>query len=137
MKNIFVAAPLVSYLVLAAARVSMAVVVPISQDIPGSTYQCGSGPCPGPIQWVGNFYKFALAMSGVLAFGAMVYGGLRYTLAAGNPSGQSEAKEWIWSAVQGIILLAAAYLILRTINPRLTQLNLPTIRSVRPFNNIL
>lgn len=47
--------------------------------------------------------------------------------AAGNPSGQSDAKEWIWSALLGILLLAGAYMVLNVINPNLTTLSLPTL----------
>lgn len=109
-----------------ALHATLAATVEISPNIPGSE------PGGNPVGWVANFYQFALAASGVLAFGAIVYGGFKYTLAAGNPSGQSEAKQWIWGALQGIILLAAAYLILRTINPKLTELRLPTLRSIGP-----
>ena len=62
-------------------------------------------------------------ISGVLAFGAIVYGGIKYTLAAGNPSGQSEGKEWVKGALTGLLLLVGAYAILNIINPQLTSLN--------------
>lgn len=82
---------------------------------------CPEGASPG--ECVNNFYSFALLASGVLAFGAIVYGGIKYTFAAGNPSGQSEGKEWVKSALLGLLLLGAAGLILRTINPELVNLS--------------
>ncbi len=83
---------------------------------------CPDGSAPG--ECVNNFYKFALLISGILAFGAIVYGGVKYTFAAGNPSGQSEGKEWVKGALLGLLLLGGAYLILRTINPELVDLSL-------------
>jgi hypothetical protein len=66
----------------------------------------------------------------VLAFGAVVYGGIKYIFAAGNPSGQSEGRDWITGAIWGLLLLAGAYLLLNVINPNLTNLSLPTLTSV-------
>jgi hypothetical protein len=93
----------------------------------------GTNPTTGP-QAVGgiiaNFYQFALLIGGILAFGAIVYGGVKYTFAAGNPSGQSEGKEWIKGALWGLTLLLGAYLVLKTINPALVNLGLPTLSAV-------
>ncbi|MEK9180298.1 MAG: hypothetical protein AAB897_02705, partial [Patescibacteria group bacterium] len=79
-----------------------------------------SGDTPG--QFVQSFYNFTLLAAGALAFGAIVYGGILYTFAAGNPSKQSEGKDWVKSALLGLLLLAGAGLILRTINPALVNL---------------
>ena len=93
------------------------------------------GPSPasaGPAGWVNNFYSFSLLISGVLAFGAIVYGGIKYTFAAGNPSGQSEGKEWVKGALLGLLLLGGAYLILQTINPELVSLRLAGLPALAP-----
>lgn len=74
---------------------------------------------------VSNFYQIALMVSGLLAFGVIVFGALRYTLAAGNPSIQSDARDQITQAILGLLLLLGIYLILNTINPNLTALKLP------------
>jgi hypothetical protein len=115
-----------SLLFVIAGIVSAATVkaVDINYQIPGDqTISPGSNP--GGI--VRNFYLFALLISGILAFGAIVYGGIKYAISAGNPSGQSEGTEWIKGALWGILLLAGAYLILKTINPALINLNIPTL----------
>lgn len=78
----------------------------------------------GPAGFVANFYQFALMISGVLAFGAVVFGGVKYIAGAGNPSAQSEGKQWIESALLGLLLLAGAYIILHVVNPDLTNLDL-------------
>jgi hypothetical protein len=57
----------------------------------------------------------------------VVYGGILYMSSVGNPSGQSEAKEWLWAAVWGVLLLGGAYLVLNIINPQLLNLNLPNL----------
>lgn len=80
---------------------------------------------PGTI--INSFYQFALFLSGIIAFGAIVFGGIKYMTSAGNPSAQSEGKEWIYAALLGVALLAGAYLVLNTVNPQLTSLSLPTL----------
>jgi Type IV secretion system pilin len=100
--------------------------VTINPNLPGAA-PASSGT---PWGFVANFYQFALMIGGVLAFGVVVYGGVKYMMSAGNPSGQSDAKEWIWGALLGLLLLAGAYLILNTINPALVHLQLPTLAPI-------
>jgi hypothetical protein len=96
--------------------------VQISTNIPGA-----SSAASNPIEFISNFYNFALSIGGILAFGAIVYGGFKYAISAGNPTKQSDAKSWITDALWGLLLLFSAYLILHTINPNLVNLNLPTL----------
>lgn len=97
--------------------------LPVAPTVPGS-YPASSGPGG----FVANLYLFALFISGVLAFGAVVYGGIKYLASAGNPSGQSEGRQWIESALLGLLLLVGAYLILDVVNPALINLTLPTLQ---------
>ncbi|MDP2650826.1 MAG: hypothetical protein Q8P04_01900, partial [bacterium] len=53
----------------------------------------------------------------------IVFGGILYTVSAGNASKQDDAKQWITGALIGLLLLFGSYLILNTINPELTKLN--------------
>src|SRR3989338_1304828 len=99
------------------------VTVTVNADIPGVTGGATGGT--GICDTVFGFYNFALAFGGVLALGAITYGGVKYTMAAGNPSGQSEGKAWVRDALLGLLLLAGAYLILNIINPDLTKCGLP------------
>ncbi|HUZ92603.1 MAG TPA: hypothetical protein VNG29_01220, partial [Candidatus Paceibacterota bacterium] len=64
-----------------------ALAVQIYTNIPGlpATNTSPTAPC----DTVFGFYQFALMLGGVLAFAAITYGGIKYTLAAGNPSKQS------------------------------------------------
>lgn len=107
---------------------SFAAVISISPNLPGSLATTPSGSSPGA--FIKNFYSYALFISGFLAFAAIVYGGIQYAIARGNPSGETEAKAWIWSALLGMLLLAGAYLILFTINPNLVNLSLPSLGAI-------
>lgn len=105
-----------------AVDISVSPVIPSSQQY--ATSSIGG--------WVNAFYQFSLLIAGVLAFGAVVFGGVKYLTSAGNPSGQSEGKEWIKGALIGLLLLAAAYLILDIVNPAIVNLgSLPTLAPVQ------
>ncbi len=71
---------------------------------------------------INQIYVYALSIAGVLAIVMIVYGGISYALDPGNASKQGEAKDIMQSAIWGIVLLAGAYVILKTINPDLVQL---------------
>jgi hypothetical protein len=100
--------------------------ITISSSVPGRS----SVSALGPGAFVANFYDFALMIGGVLAFGVIIYGGVRYMASAGNPSGQSDAKEWIEGALLGLLLLVGAYFVLNVINPQLLNLKLPTLQTL-------
>jgi len=102
--------------------------ITISSSVPGMAPITAASAGPGT--FVQGFYNFALMIGGILAFGAIVYGGVLYAASMGNPGRQSEGKEWIKSALLGLLLLAGAYLILYTINPNLVNLSLPTLQTV-------
>lgn len=68
---------------------------------------------------VNEFYQWALSIGTGVASGIVIYGGVLYILSVGNPSKQTEAKEWIKSAIYGLLLLLLSYLLLFTINPSL------------------
>jgi len=100
----------------------------ISPTIPGMASAATTSTPPGV--FIAGFYNFALMIGGVLAFGAIVWGGILYASSAGNPGKQSEGRDWIKSALLGLLLLAGAYLILHTINPDLVNLNMPTLSAI-------
>ena len=71
---------------------------------------------------IANFYSFALMIAGVLAFGAIVWGGIKYATGRGNPAAETEGKSWITNALLGLLLLAGAWIILYTVNPQIVNL---------------
>jgi hypothetical protein len=115
--------PLVSAIALLLPALALAqATLSISGSLPGV-----SAGATNPGAWINGFYTLALMFGGVLAFGAVVYGGVLYAASAGNPSRQTEGKEWIWAALTGLLLLAGAWLVLNTINPALTNISFPTL----------
>ena len=78
-------------------------------------------------QIIGWFYYFVVAISGFSAFFMFVWGGFEWMTSAGSPGKMGEAKDRITSAVLGLVLILASYLILRLINPELTILQLPSL----------
>jgi len=93
----------------------------------------GADPAPSvplPAETINQILSFIFAGAGLLAFGAIVYGAVQYTFAAGNSSLQSDAKDRIWQALVGLLLLVSSFLILKTINPQLV--NNPSISVLSP-----
>ncbi len=72
---------------------------------------------------VGNFYDWALGIGALVALGVIVFGGVLYTGSAGNVSRQEDAKQWIFGAFVGLLILFGSYVILNTINPSLLTLS--------------
>lgn len=107
--------------------------VKITASIPGN-YDL-TAPTAVPGQFVYNIYQYALVIGGILAFGVVAYGGIKYMISAGNPSGQTDAKDWIQAALMGILLLAGAYFILNVINPNLVNLTLPKLDQINIQSN--
>jgi hypothetical protein len=72
--------------------------------------------------FVKYIFNFALAIAGLAALGALIFGGVRYVTSAGDPSKLKDAKSQVFSAALGLILLLSSYLILININPQLVIL---------------
>ena len=70
---------------------------------------------------MGNFHW------GIAVFISLLIGGFLYLTSAGNPARMGEAKDRIFSALIGLVLLFSIYLILNTINPELTILSMPSM----------
>ncbi len=100
--------------------------ITVNPNIPGVNNVSSTSPCG----WIVDFYNFALLFAGILAFGAIVYGGVKAATSAGNPHGISEGRAWIYSSLLGLLLLGCAWLILNTINPNLTKCQLPVLPPV-------
>jgi len=98
----------------------------ISTNLPGP-YDVAE---TGPVGIIANAYYIALGIGGLLAFGSIVYAGIRWTTSQGNPGTISDAKDQIVQALWGLVLLGGAYVILNTINPELTVLRLPALGEI-------
>lgn len=91
--------------------------------------EVAKGTCPEnpstPAEFVATLYQFSLMIVGLVAFGGLILGGVKYILSAGNIVEQSDARDQITKAIMGLALLLGAFLILRTINPNLVNLKDP------------
>ena len=76
------------------------------------------------IGWARWLYPFGLSVAAILAVFMLVLAGIQMVAAAGNTAMIESAKGKIWAAVFGLLIAAGSYLILRTINPDLINLEL-------------
>ena len=79
-------------------------------------------------EYLRYIFTFAITIAGLLAFGAMIYGGIRYLTSAGDPTKMKDAMEQVTAGVLGLIILLASYLILNTINPQLVLPQKPPLQ---------
>jgi len=64
-------------------------------------------------------FTFAIMVAGLLAFGALIYGGFSYLTSAGDPSKMKDGQDQIIAGILGLIIVLSSFLILNTINPQL------------------
>jgi len=76
---------------------------------------------------IAYIYEWAMAIGGIATFIALVSAGFQYLTSAGNATKMSDATKQITSAITGLVLLLSTFLILSTINPELTVLDIPDI----------
>lgn len=101
-------------------------------------------PIPGtpgvivnPADYIVNFYQFSIGFAGLFAMLIIVYAGIKWTASAGNQSAISEAKDMVTNAVWGLALLLGAFLILNTIDPKLTSVRLPELGKAKVAAGVL
>ncbi len=68
-------------------------------------------------EYVAYFFGLAIAVAAILAVIFLAIGGLRLITSISSPSAHTDAWNTIKGAILGLLLLMAAFLILRTINP--------------------
>ena len=89
------------------------------------------GYVEGPASYIRTLYNFGLGFGALLAILMIVIGGVQYTVseAVGN---KQDALDRIKSAIWGLALLLAAFIILNTINPQLQELKEPVLTPLPP-----
>jgi hypothetical protein len=75
-------------------------------------------------------YLYALGLAGLLAVAMAVFGGYLVMMARGNAQQASKGRDFITSSLIGLVLLFAAFIILNTLNPDLTQLDVPSLQDL-------
>jgi hypothetical protein len=80
--------------------------------------------------YIGYIFKFAIAISAFLAVLMIIWGGFEIMLSEAIPA-KMEGKSRVYNALIGLLMVLSSYLILRTIDPRLVEINtsIPTIES--------
>lgn len=86
------------------------------------------------VRYAKTVFNVSLGAAGILAVLMLVVAGVQYTLGAVSEQAKSDAKDRIRSAILGLLIVLAAYLILWTINPDLVrlELNVPAITEFMP-----
>ena len=73
------------------------------------------------------YYLFAFSVSvvGIVAFGAIIYAGVMLMMSGARPQLRMDAKNKIRNVILGIALLLGSVILLNTINPELSIINVP------------
>jgi hypothetical protein len=75
-------------------------------------------------------YYFILGISALAAFVMLVWGGIQWLTSGAIPSQAGEARDKLKSAVLGLLLILASFLIIQIINPQLTVLKQPGLAGI-------
>ncbi len=81
-----------------------------------------------PEIYINYIYRISIIFGVILAFFSLVLGAFLYLTSTGNIGKQIEARERIWGAIVGLVLLLSSFLILRTIRPEFVTLRLASLR---------
>ncbi|MHB1118274.1 MAG: pilin [Minisyncoccota bacterium] len=92
--------------------------------LPGTYTGTEAAPTTNLSLYLTGAIKLLVAISGALAVIILIIGGTQYVAAGISPSAKDDAKERIWNAIIGLILVLTSYLILNSIDPRLVEFNL-------------
>lgn len=79
----------------------------------------------GLAEFIAFVYKYGLSVASILAILVIIFAGVQWTISGGNSEAISSAQHKIYGAVIGLVILAAAYTILYTVNPDLVNLRPP------------
>lgn len=85
---------------------------------------------------INQIYVWSLGVAVLLALLMTVLGGYYYMTAGGNADQSAKGKEFITSAIIGLVILFCAYLLLREINPDLVNFNLKSLEGLNSTQQI-
>jgi len=78
---------------------------------------------PWIAQYIVGLYSYAIVIISLIAVISLMFGGLLYLSSAGRPEQVNKAKSIIFGAISGLVVLLSANLMLRIINPDLSNLS--------------
>ncbi|MFA5022019.1 MAG: pilin [Patescibacteria group bacterium] len=93
---------------------------------------CSGGYCTVPwiSQYIAALYRYGIGAAGILAVVMIMVGGFIWLMSAGSPDKVGKAKEFITAALTGLVLALFSFLILNTVNPRLTSLEPLAVKDI-------
>ena len=80
--------------------------------------------------YVKYIFNVVIMVAGIVAFLALLVGGIRYLTSGGSPSIQRDALGQIAAGFFSLIILLSSYLILFTIDPKLVVFTLPELKTI-------
>jgi hypothetical protein len=128
MKRVFLKTGLALFLIKllvpsqALAQQTIPLVSPLGPSGAPTTFDGGQ---PGALStYINNFYLYAIGLGALLAMAVIIFGAIKYMTERGNSFKASEAKNWIFGGIIGLILLVSATLILTTLNKGISDISL-------------
>ena len=67
--------------------------------------------------YIKYLFYFVITISGIIALGTIVMAGMQYLTSAGNPEKMKDARDRIFAALLGLMILFSSWLIINVINP--------------------
>ncbi len=104
--------------------------VPISDEFTSVDPTQGT---TGIAKYIKTIYHYAIGVVGILAAIVLMFGGVLWLTAGGNPSRIENAKTWIGSSLAGLIIALASYGILYTLNPSLVNFHTKQLKMSPDF----
>ncbi|NCF75110.1 MAG: hypothetical protein GWO87_01305 [Xanthomonadaceae bacterium] len=80
--------------------------------------------------YIANFYKFAIGLTGILAVIMVTLGGMTWLTAGGSATQIGKAKQMIMGSIAGLLLALFSYTLLYSINPDIVNMKMAKVISV-------
>ncbi len=100
------------------------------------TISCTETSCS--IDWISEYvaaiYKYGVGVAAILAVVMIMIGGFVWLTSAGVPERIGKAKDFIISALSGLLLALFSFIILQTVNPELVSLGALNVQSVQEID---
>ena len=79
---------------------------------------------------IAYFYYFIVGIAGLAVFVMLIWGGVQWLTSGAIPAQASEAKDRIKSALLGLVLILASFLVIQVLNPELTIIKSPSLTNL-------
>ncbi|MEA2088532.1 MAG: hypothetical protein U9O55_01665 [Patescibacteria group bacterium] len=81
--------------------------------------------------YIANFYKFAIGLTGILAVIMVTAGGMVWLTAGGSATQIGKAKQMIMGSIAGLLLALFSYTLLYSINPDIVNMKIAGVKKVK------